>query len=333
MASQRITFVGAGALAQGLAVHVGSVAPVTLFATSRSYDEILGRGRIQLSGLSDRSLAVHEGAAVDTSSIGVVKDAAQIDSADSLIFGTKGPQLQGVIDSLGAHGGDGWVAGLQNGVQKDELLTKAFGAARVLGMATLFNARRGTDNDIIIGGTGKTYLGEFEGGASERVKSAGKLFAEAGLNVDLPDDIRSLLWTKCVNAIGIFGTTALARISTTDLFRSPELVAAYLSLMAEGKAIANAYGVQIRDFEDLPIGGYVDSPAAEVIDRIVTAARAKATGATSISSMAQDVMAERGTEVNEVFGYLVDQADAKGVPAPRIRFFRDIVSGLDNLRK
>ena len=332
MKSQRITFVGAGALAQALAAHVGSVVPVTLFATPRSYDEILGRGRIRLSGLRDRSLEVHPGAAKDTSSIGVVQDAAQLGPSDNLVFGTKGPQLPGAIDSLRPHGGDSWVAGLQNGVQKDDLLTVAFGKDRVLGAATLFNARRGDNDDIIVGGTGKTYFGEFEGGQSERVKQVGQAFTDSGLNVDLPDDIRSLLWTKCVNAIGIFGTTALARISTTDMFRSPELVSAYLSLLMEGKAIANASGVEIRDFDDLPVGGYVNSPGGEVAERIVMAARAKADGATSVSSMAQDVMMGRRTEVNEVFGYLVEQAKLKGVAAPRIAFFRDIVSGLDGMR-
>jgi len=49
--------------------------------------------------------------------------------------------------------------------------------------------------------------------------------------------------------------------------------------------------------------------------------------APSYSSMAQDVIAGRPTEVHQVFGDLVRRAAAAGVPVPRMRFAYALIAG------
>jgi ketopantoate reductase len=278
--SSRIAFVGAGALGQALAVHVGAVTPVTLVATPRSFTKILQPGRIRLSGLSDRSIAVVAGAAEQPGTVGVVQQAGDVPDDDNLVFVTKGPQLADAIAGFRGRAGTGWVAGLQNG---------------------------------------------------ERAGDACRLFTSAGLRAAVADDLESLLWTKCANAIGIFGVTALARVSTTEMFQTPALVSAYLSLLAETQRVAQACGVTIRDFEDLPMGRYLSAPAGAIGPEIVRAARARADGARSVSSMAQDVMAGRPTEAAETFGDVARRAGRHGVAVPLIGLVAEIIGGLDDL--
>jgi 2-dehydropantoate 2-reductase len=324
-----ITFVGAGALAQALAVHLAGVAPVTLLATPRSSAAILGFPRIRLSGQAESARAVAAGPAREPGTIGVIASPADLGATDNLIFATKGNQLAGAIDEVRPFFGGEWVAGLQNGVQKDDLLIAAFGEATV-GAATLFNARRGGPGEIVVGGTGKTYFGDFAGHPA-RASGITDLVTASGLGGETPADIRSLLWTKCINAVGVFGVSALTRTASTDVMCTPDLVNAYLRFMREAADIAAASGVRVADFDDLPVATYLDTPREAMIEQIVTRTRANASGAKSVSSMAQDVLSGRQTEVDSTFGDLYRRASDLGVAAPMIELARDLLRGLNEL--
>ncbi len=322
-----ITFVGAGALAQALAAHLTSQIPITLVPSARSFDDLVARGAIRISGLREMHTPVAAGVADAPGTIGVVRSASEAPTDDLLIFSTKGPELAGVIAAIDPGVQRGPVAGLQNGVQKDDLLRAHFGADRVIGAVTLFNARRAPEGDVVVGGTGFAYFGEFSGEQSLRVAEIVRIFEAAGLSAAAAADIHSLLWMKCVNAMGVFGTSALTRQTSTMIMKTPELVDAYLSILHEAAAVAVAEGAVVQDFQDIPMGTNLNPDRIAVRDAIVSTARAAASGPGSLSSMAQDVLAGRPTEARETFGDLVERADRHGIDVPRLAFIRDLLLG------
>ena len=115
----------------------------------------------------------------------VVDDPGRLPPVTGAIFTTKGHQLEAAVDQVAAAGpgilGNCWFAGLQNGVMKDEVLAAAFGHERVLGAATVLNARRTEVAQVTVGSLGMTYFGELGAPPSPRVTAACEAFGAAGL--------------------------------------------------------------------------------------------------------------------------------------------------------
>jgi 2-dehydropantoate 2-reductase len=156
------------------------------------------------------------------------------------------------------------------------------------------------------------------------------MLAAAGIPTEARDDIARVLWSKACNATGVFGVTALTRVSNQQLFAEPNLMRAYLVLVRETAAVANAYGVQVGNFHGFPpIRTYAEQ------DHEVTIAGLQpiASGAPSYASMTQDLLAGHPLEVDAVFGDIVTRADRRAVPVPSLRLVRDLIRGIDSAHR
>jgi len=331
--------VGAGSLGQAFAALLArNGRAVTLLATPTTAFRLLDAGHIQLRGAIPCEASVAP-APAPPGSVGIATDAAQLPPGIGLIFTTKGHQLAAAVAAVRAAwplSGDGgaWVAGVQNGVVKDDLLAAAFGAARVVGAATILGAERQADGTITVTSPGMTYLGELSGGASERVTAAVVLLSGAGIPAQMPTDIRSVIWSKACNAAGVFGVSVLARTAASEIFASPDLMRAYLSLIRETAAVGAAHGVTVGDYPNFPpIHTYIARPDEETL-RAIPAPAAGSSGPRggSFPSMTQDLLAGRPMEVDAVFGDLVARAERCGVAAPRLTLVRDLLRGRDRLQ-
>ena len=323
-----ITLVGAGALGRGLAALLVASGPVTLYSRAPTVAALKQDGhlRVHVPGPAGvLAVSVSEG-----SMLRVTSDPADIPPDDAVVFVTKGPDLAGVVQDVARSWarGAGWVAGLQNGVQKDTVLSQAFGADAVVGGATVLGARRDSDGNWLVTGLGQSYFGEFGGPVSDRVAAIGRRFRDADLPCETDLDIARLLWSKCANAIGAFGVGALTRLPSPVIMSREVLVSAYLALVRETAAVAEADGSPVGNFSDLPMADYLSTPADEMAATIAGRLRAMGPLPPAYSSMAQDVMAGRPTEVHEVFGDVVARAARHGIPVPRTEFAYRIIAGL-----
>lgn len=333
-----LSFVGAGSLGQAFAGLLAiSGRAVTLVGTPGSVERLGRAGQIRLRGVVDRAVSVAT-APAPPGKVGITADAAALPPG-GVIFTTKGHQLPGAIAAVraGAPVADDpawWVAGVQNGLVKDDLLAEAFGAERVVGAVTILGAQREADGGVAVTSRGATYLGELGGGSSPRVAAAARALNWAEIPTQEAPDIRSVLWSKACNAVGVFGVCVLTRSSAPGLMRNPYLMRAYDALIRETAAIAAACGVAIGDYEGFPIRSYLEKSEAEMM--AMAAARAAAYaggsgGAESLPSMVQDLLAGRPMESDQIFGDLVRRAEKAGVPVPRIALVRDLVAGLNRL--
>ncbi len=329
----RVTIVGAGSLGLVLAAALARAGHlVTLMARAGSAAALRDRGAIEVTGQLALTVPVAALPAAD-GQVGVTHHASELPQADAVLFTSKGHDLPGSIEEVA----DAWpvqrregsfVAGLQNGVVKDELLAAAFGSRAVVGAATVLGAQRLVPGAATVTGLGTTFLGEFDAPSSARTDRIAAVFAGAGLPVVVVTEIRSLLWAKFCNAIGIFGVSALTRLPSVEIFARPPLAFAYRSLLDEAAAVAAAEGVEVKDFPDLPMRTYLQPTPAEAVAEMGRRAAPGRGRAPGFSSIVQDVAAGRRTEIEETFGDLVRRAHQHGVQVPRAELVYRIVSGL-----
>jgi 2-dehydropantoate 2-reductase len=329
-----LVIVGAGSLglAFGAALaRAGHV--VTVLARPASAAALLQRGTIEVSG--QLSFTVPAGVPPSRpGQVAVVGHAVEIPEADALVFTTKGQDLPSSIEEVAStwleRGRDGaFVAGMQNGVLKDDLLAEAFGRSNVVGAASVLGARRSAPGAVSVTGVGSTYVGEFGTSTSTRTEAVAGAFRGAGLPCHVMEDIRDLLWTKFCNAIGVFGVTAVTGLPTIEIFARRPLSLAFRSLIEEAAAVAAAEGARVCDFPDLPIRTYLEQAPEEMVAQMARRAGPPGSGPRGFSSMAQDLEAGRPTEIDETFGDLVRRAASHGVEVPSSLLVYRFVQGLE----
>jgi 2-dehydropantoate 2-reductase len=356
--------IGAGALGQTYAgLLVASGQAVTLLASEATAARLLQAGRVRLTD-AVRLDAPTTPAPAPPGAVGVTSRPADLPWGAGLLFATKGQQLGAAIaavrrawpapsaEDVTSH--RSWVAGVQNGLAKDDLLVRGFGREYVVGAATILSAQRDEDGHVRVTSLGMTYLGEFDGAPSSRVDDAVQALRRSGLPVEAAANIRSVLWSKVCHATGVIGVSTLTRGSGASIWSSPDLVRAYRSLIQETAAVAAAHGVALGDYSGFPIRSYLAMDEAAHLataarmagartapagagggspsppPRVAQAARAAQTPRPPVyPSMTQDLLAGRPLEVDEVFGDIVDRAQAAGIAVPRITLVRDLLRGLD----
>jgi 2-dehydropantoate 2-reductase len=322
--------VGAGALGQAFAAHLATAgASVVLLATSRTAAALHATSHVRLGGVVDLEVPVVAPPA-RPGSVAVTDDTLNVPSHAGVVFATKAHQLAAACAAVRVADPD-WVAGVQNGLLKDDILTSAFGRERVLGMVTIFSAGRQPSGGVAVSGLGRTYVGELDGHTSQRAMTVATQLCDAGIPTEYDADIRSVSWSKACNAAGVFGVSVLTRTTGAELLGHPDLLRAYLALVRETEAIARANGVQVGDYFGFPIRTYVQRSDEDSIQALGSRAPVDAGPATQrvFPSMTQDLLAGRPMESDEIFADLEERAARVHVPVPRLTLVRDLCRGLD----
>jgi 2-dehydropantoate 2-reductase len=190
--------------------------------------------------------------------------------------------------------GDGLALTLQNGLGNRETLIQSLELDRVaLGSTT----------------TGATLLGPGlvnEGGegiiSMERNQALGPIeeaLRSAGFNIQLVEDVQSLIWGKLVINAAINPLTALLRVKNGELLERPFAHEVMKALAREAAQVAHAENI------NLPF----DDPIAKAEDV------ARKTAANT-SSMLQDVLRGAPTEIDAICGAVVRIAEKHKIGAP-----------------
>lgn len=201
---------------------------------------------------------------------------------------------------LGAHTA---VLTLQNGVDSVDVLADAVGRDRVLGgLCQIFCALSSPGVIRYTGGPRRVVLGELDGGLTPRAQAAHVAFAGAGVPAELSTRILVDMWEKYIfiNAQG--GMTALTRLPVGRIRSTPESFEMYLQVAEEVAAVGRAHGVPIPEGQR---------------DRVRTFALALDPG--GYSSLYNDLVAGRRTELDTLLGTVVRLGARYGVPTPNCR--------------
>lgn len=223
--------------------------------------------------------------------------------ADLAIVAVKSPALDQAIDLLRPRvGPDTVVLSLLNGVDSEAVIAAALPQATVLLALTVGIDAVRHGREVSYTSLGRVVFGEPTnlGEPGPSVRRVAEILQAAGIDYVIPADMRHQLWWKFLINVGINQVSAVlgAPYSAFQVVGSPAREA-MIAAQREVIAVANAEGVAL-DERDLDAW-------LEVLAGL---------GPDNYTSMAQDALAGRPTEV-DIFGGRVSQWGRRhGVPTP-----------------
>ena len=188
---------------------------------------------------------------------------------------------------------------LQNGLGNIELIKEVVGESNVIAGTTAHGATMLGPGRIRHAGSGKTIIGELNGAMPQRIQQIAQTFREAGMETELSDNVYGLVWDKLLVNVGINALTGITKLLNGELLEHPEIVELLEDAVSEGKEVALAQGIKL---------GFPD-PVAHTKDVC------KAT-ATNKSSMLQDVLNHKKTEIDMINGAVVREGKKVNIATP-----------------
>jgi 2-dehydropantoate 2-reductase len=207
-------------------------------------------------------------------------------------------------------GAQGLVLTLQNGMGNADRIAQEVDPLNVIAGTTSYGATMLGPGKIRHAGVGLTTIGMWHNGEVEKVEKVAAFFSRAGIETEVAEDVRSILWGKLLINVGINAITALTGIKNGELLDLEATKMLSRAAVEEAAAVARAQRIHVRE---------------DVVAHVLEVARA--TGGNR-SSMGQDVDNQRLTEIGAINGVVVKEADRLGVPSPVNRTLTALVETL-----
>lgn len=220
---------------------------------------------------------------------------------DLVLLSVKSTALEQAIEDIApAVGPDTAIVPLLNGLAHVEALNARFGAAPVLGGVAKVVTTLGDEGEIVrLAPIAQLTIGEQDGSVSPRVEKILAVLSGAGIDTVLPEDIVASMWHKWVFITTLGAVTSLMRGTVGEVNAVPGGSALGPAVLAEAAAVAAAAGHPVPEPE-----------------RKATLDFVTAVGSPMVPSLYRDLTAGRPTEVEHLFGDLVDRARALSVATP-----------------
>jgi 2-dehydropantoate 2-reductase len=189
---------------------------------------------------------------------------------------------------------DGLALTLQNGLGNDEILSKYLGSERVVRGVTTLGATLLGPGLVRPAGDGPISLE-----AHPRIASIQHMLHQAGFEVKVESDVRSMVWSKLVVSTAINPLTALLRIKNGELLEHQSVRELLHTLARETASVSDSLGIELQ-FPD---------PVRAVEEVAVRTAE-------NTSSMLQDILRGSPTEVDSINGAVVKLAHEQKFELP-----------------
>ncbi|MEZ5077517.1 MAG: 2-dehydropantoate 2-reductase [Solirubrobacterales bacterium] len=297
MSIERVCVVGAGTIGSLIAGHLASQAEVSVLTRREEHAAALNEDGLRIIGRSDLLAKVTASA-----------DPNQLPDFDLAILATKTTGVE-AIAGLAGRCPEAAVMTVQNGLGAEEVVRR-YGSWRIISGVTFISGIRHSDAVIEYELDTETWIGPYAGTASPLglAQAAGELFLAAGLNAEVLPDLLPAQWSKLIFNAAINGAAALTELPHVAVFARREqptdLGHLVYELIAEGKAVSAAAGVELHD------------DPWEMNRLAVERGESDASDYAHPPSMLEDVLAHRATEIDAITGALVREADRVGVPVP-----------------
>lgn len=300
----KICIIGCGAVGSIFAAHLARLEEVDVYAYEIDKDHVhaINRNGLRVSGAADFVARLQ-----------AAKDPGEIPRCDYGIVATKAIHTkQAIAQAARIFDDRSVVCSVQNGVGNEEIIAEH---VRYVIRGTTFPAGHLIEpGHVGFDIKGDTWIGPFEPTSTpmQMVEELAATLTRAGMNTIGLADARGAQWNKLIFNAATNPVGALTRLhhgAATFFEPTCEL---FKSLIEEGKAVARALGIELHgDPWDLVMKG------------------AKAPGKHK-SSMLQDVLAGRQTEVDFMNGAIVRWGEQTGVPTPLNRVLWALIKGLEH---
>ena len=293
---------GAGALGGYFGARLAAAGNDVAFVARGAHLSAIRRDGLRVtSALGD--LHMRDVAATD--------DPRRLDPADLVLIAVKLWDLPAAAEAVQKLLRPGTaVVAFQNGVSKDELLVRVLGRPAVIGGVAQIGVVIERPGVIAHTGTmAKLIFGELDNTRSARVAALLAACTAAGIDAEIPADIRLATWEKFVFLVGMSGATASMRSRLGPIRANPQTRAFLRDLMQEAVAVGQAMGVTLPD-------DHVQQRMA-MIDRLP---------AEMTASMQGDLARGNRLELPWLGGAVVEMGRQHGIATPLNRAVCDILA-------
>lgn len=266
--------------------------------------------------LSRNGVTIEETGSSRTVPIKATAEPSTIGTVQAILFTVKAYDTEAAARAASAlAGAQTTIVTLQNGLGNVEALSRTFDPKHVVAGATSHGATSLGTGRVRHAGVGPTLLAPAAGD-TESARQAAELLKSAGLEVAVVGDAASVIWSKVVINASINPLTALTRLRNGRLLEFPELREVLTAVARETAEVARLRGAKLL-YED---------PAQEVVTVCERTAANR-------SSMLQDVLAGRETEIESLNAEVVRQAAKVGRGAPINSILSALVRALQHAQR
>ncbi len=224
--------------------------------------------------------------------------------ADLVIVAVKATTLDDAIALIAPYvGPDTTIISLLNGITSEDRIAERYGRAPLLYSLWMGHTSMRTGNSSQQDGSYKVIFGDIPAPDKSpkiaKVEALARLFDRAGIPYEIAPDMQAALWYKFMVNVGCNQVTAYYRYTYGQLNDDPKALAMMRGLVDETAAIAAREGVAGAD---------------KMPDRAMRSL--EGLNREDYSSMAQDVLAGRPTEVDTFAGEVCYRGERYGIPTP-----------------
>lgn len=301
----KIVIVGPGAMGCILAAFLSkSGQEIWLLDKDKSRAEKINQQGILVEGISGNWQAKVKASA----------EAEEIGKSDLIIIAVKSYNTKNAITQTRPIVTDETkVLTLQNGIGNIEIISEAVGQDKVIGGVTNMGATLIDIGRVRHAGRGDTVIGKIDGKIPVEMRAIREIFSHAGLETRISRDIKGLLWSKLIINVGINALTAITHLNNGRLIEFSGVHRILREAVTEAIRVAKRKRVKL----------IYDDPLAKV------EAVCEAT-ATNISSMLQDVLRKKRTEIDFINGVIVRHAQELNIPVPVNTLLVDLVHTIES---
>ena len=302
-----VVIIGAGGMGAlfGSILQAGGL-KVVLQDTNLEHVEAIRREGLQIKGFGgDRKVKIT-----------AVSDPGQIQSANLLLFQCKGNASREAAQQVKHLTRQGAVCiSFQNGLGNEEVIAEEVGPKNVLGGLTTMAGFMTGPGQIHDFSRVPSYIGEMECRISERSLSiAGKL-SKAGLETHAVQNIQLEIWKKLLGNISMSALSGLTNLKVAPLMAIPELRSVSFQAMEEALSVGLGLGLPLeRD---------------AVIEGMEMISQPGGTGDNK-SSLCVDLLNQRRSEVDFIYGNVIEIGESKGIPTPTLKTLYALVKGVES---
>jgi 2-dehydropantoate 2-reductase len=206
------------------------------------------------------------------------------------------------------------VMSLQNGYGNIEQIAARVGRANIIAGTTSHGASMRAPGRIKHAGSGDTHIGWVMNDDEERIEAIAEMLRRAGFVTAVEKNVMELIWSKLIINVGINALTAVLKVKNRELLRMDETKDLLGKAVLEAVEVAAAAGVRFD-------GG-------EMVSKVMGVAFA--TGENN-SSMLQDVINKRKTEIDTINGAIVEEGRKHGLETPVNQVLTSLVRALEKL--
>ena len=245
--------------------------------------------------------------------VNISADAKDIGVCDFVIICVKSYSTEDACkDIKDLVGENTFVVTLQNGIGNVQILNDYFGPEKVIAGITNHGSTLLDTGHVKHAGKGETIIGKSDGKLSGALRDLQNVMAKAGFETKISKDIDSVIWGKLIINVGINALTAITRLNNGRLTEYEEARSLLRAAVQEAAKIVKRKRIKLA----------YDDP----IQKVESVCKATAG---NVSSMLQDVLNKKRTEIDFINGAVVRQGKALGIAAPVNEVLTNLVKAIE----